>query len=259
VSLGIGSEGVSGRDTTGLGNSWGTRGGSLIRSIFNWVVPVTVIERWYDDDTGSLFGLSAGSNGTFEQRPSVEFFSDECDWELHAVNVTYPIRSTNTVGDPTDYQIICHIFTAFAPYDPIEFNVSGPFGPQLITTELFNQGTVRAMGGTSPSNNPFGTGFIIGNNTHRVGHFGGSVASPPLGDAGGRSYLSGGGPERPIAWDKKMMNQITFQRPLRVRRNRRLTFQLIGITSAFRGTPVTHISASILYSELPNIRRSFRT
>lgn len=259
MSFGIGPEGVSGRDTTGISNSWGTRGGSLIRAILNFVVPVTVIERWYDDDTGSLFALSGTSGAAFEQRPSVEFFSDECDWEMHACNIFYPIRATATVGDPTEYQIICHIFTAFAPYDPIEFNLAGPFGPQLITTELFNQGTVRGEGGTSPSNAPFGTGWIVGNNQHRVGVFGGTAARPPISDSAGRSYVSGGGTERPIAWDKKMCNQITFPRPLRIRRNRRITFQLIGLTSAFRGTPVTFITVSILYTELPNIRRSFRT
>jgi len=260
VSFGPGPEGTSGRDTTGLGNAWGSRGGSLIRSIFNWVVPVTVVERWYDDITGSYLAITGNTAGFFGHRPSVEFFSNVCDWELHAVNIWYPIRATRTGAEPEQYQITCHMFTAFSGYDPIEFNPTILFGPQLITTELFNQGSVRAQGGTNPANNPLGTGWIVSNNTHRTGMFGSAALAPALNDAGARSYVTAAPiGERPIGWDKKMCNQITFKRPLRMRRNRRLTIQLIGINESFRGTPLTFLTVSALYTELPNPRGAFRT
>jgi len=259
VSFGLGPEATGGRDTTGLGDAWGTRGGSLVRSILNYVVPVTVVERWYGDNSGSLFAQTGNTNGAFEHRPSVEFFSARRDWEIHAANIWYPIRGTAQVGDPTEYQISTHIFTAFSGYDPIEFNATALFGPQLITTQTFNQGTVRGQGGTNPANNPLGTGWLVGNNTHRVGIFGGAPSVPHVSDAAARSYLSGGGPERPIGWDKRLANTITFPRPLRILRNRRITFQLIGATSSFRGTPLTFLTVSILYTELPNPRESYRT
>jgi len=220
------------------------------------VLPVTVVERWYDDHTGSLFGQTANTAGLDGQRPSVEFFSARRDWELHAVDAWYPIKATPFLANPTEYQITLHMFTAFSGYDPIAFNPTILFGPHLITNQLFNQGTVRGQGGTNPTNNPLGTGYILSNNTHRTGMFGSGTVSQ-VSDQGGRSYLSGGGTERPIAWAKHIRFQ--FQRPLRILRNRRLTLQLIGANTTFFGTPTTFLTASILYSELPNPRESYLT
>ncbi len=255
---GFGAEGTSGRDTTGLSNAWGTRGSSLIRSILNYVVPVTVVERWYDDLTGSLFGQTANAPGANTQRPSVEFFSASRDWELHAVNAWYPIKAVEFGANPTEYQITLHLFTAFGGYNPIEFVPTALTGPQLILNQSFNQGTVRGQGGSNAVNAPFGAGWILANEVHRTRVHGTGTVSQ-LSDSWGRGYVSGGGVEREIATDKKLQNHTWFQRPIRVLRNRRITFQLIGTNDVFVGTPITFLTVSILYSELPNPRESYRT
>lgn len=255
---GLGAEGTSGRDTTGLSNAWGTRGGSLIRSILNYVVPVTVVERWYGDIEGSLFGQSAGTDGLNTQRPAVEFFSASRDWELHAINAWYPIKAIEFGANPTEYQVTLHLFTAFAPYNPIESLPTALTGPQLILNQGFNQGTVRGQGGTNALNAPFGAGWILSNAVHRTRILGSATVSQ-LSDSFGRSYTDSGNNNRAIAVDKKLQNHTWFHRPIRVLRNRRITIQLIGGNDAFVGTPVTFLTVSILYSELSNPRNSYRT
>jgi len=259
VSVGIGYEGSSGRDTAGLGNAWGTRGGSFLRSIFNAVIPVTVVERWYGKLDGSLFGLTGGTDGFLGFRPSVEFFSESRDWELHSINVSYPVMGTiGATAGPTEYRIITTLFTAFAGFNPIEFNPTILFGPQLITNDTFNQGTVRAQGGVAPVNNPLGFGYVLSDSTTRVGIFGSTLA-PQKSDSWARSYTNSGGDNRPIALDKKLMNTIYFHRPLRILRGRRITVQLQGADDTFSYVPDHTLQVSITYTELPNPRGSFTT
>ncbi len=260
MSFDVGYEGSSGRDSTGLGNAWGTRGGSLIRRIFNAVVPVTVVERHYGDLDGSLSSLTAGTPGALGFRPAVEFFSASRDWELHAVNVFYPLMfDAGLTGGSTNYRMLVHIFTAFAGYNPVEFNPTIIFGPVLVTNPSFNQGTVRGQGGVNPVNNPLGQGWTLSDNVHRVGTQGtGPVLASVLNDSALREYITG--PDlRNAAWDKKLVQSITFRRPLRILRNRRLTIALHAQDPIFSYNPIHNLVASILYTELPNPRQSYRT
>jgi len=258
---GIGYEGSSGRQTAGLGNAWGTRGGSFLRGIFNAVIPVTVVERWYGELDGSLFGLTAGFGGFLAHRPSIEFFSESRDWELHSINVWYPIMSNNGgTGGSVQYRITTSLFTAFAGYNPIEFNPTILFGPQLITNETFNQGTVRGQGGSNPVGNPLGFGYLLADESMRIGMKGGGGAfHQPRNDAMYREYIDSGGADRPIGYDRKMVNTITFRRPLRIRRGRRITVQLEGRDDTFSYTPNMSLECSITYTELPNPRGSYST
>ena len=254
-----GYEGTAGRDTAGLGNAWGTRGGSFIRSIFNAVIPVTVIERWYGELEGSLFGLSGGTLGNFGLRPAVTFVSEFADWELHAINCWYPVMATNGVtGGPSDYRVATNLFTPIDAYDPTQFGPSGPFGPQLVTNANFDQGTVRGFGGTNPINSPNGFGFVLADVVTRIGAFGTTIEDQ-ISDSWGRGYISGGGVERQLATDKKLVNTVTFRRPMRIKRGRRITVQLTGDDATFQYDPVHTLNVSILYSELPNPRQSYRT
>jgi len=261
VSVGLGYEGSSGRDTAGLGNAWGTRGGSFLRSIFNAVIPVTVVERWFGELDGSVFGLTAGTPGALGFRPSVEFFSASRDWELHSINVSYPLmENVGATGGATEYRIITTLFTAFAGFNPIEFDPTILFGPQLITNTTFNQGTVRGQGGVAPVNNPLGFGYVLADFSTRVGTKGtGGGVVPANQDSWGRSYVNLALADQPIAGDKKLMNTIYFHRPLRVKRNRRITVQLQGLDATFGYTPNHTLQVSITYNELPNPRGSFTT
>jgi len=262
VSAGFEYESSSGRNTEGLGNAWGTRGGSLLRGIFNAVIPVTIVERWFGELDGSLFGLTAGTTATAGFRPAVEFFSASRDWELHSINVSYPLQSATSGGAaPTDYRIITSLFTAFAGFNPIEFNPTILFGPQLITNETFNQGTVRGQGGVNPINSPLGFGYVLADTTTRVGIRGtfGVSPIPANQDSWARTYIDSGMVDQQIGQDKKLMNTISFPRPLRMRRNRRITVQLQGADLTFSYVPGFTLQVSITYTELPNPRGSFST
>lgn len=260
MSVGTGYEGSSGRDTTGLGNAWGTSGGSFIRSIFNAVIPVTIVERWYGKLDGSLFAQTAGTAGFLGFRPAVEFFSEQRDWELHAINISYPIMADiGLTAGPSEYRVVTNLFTAFAGFNPIEFNPTVLFGPQLITNDTFNQGTVRGQGGVAPIDNPLGFGLVLADVTTRVGVRGTFGAVPQKSDSWGRAYVDLAMNDRPIATDKKLQNQITFRRPMRILRGRRITVQLGGADNTFSYTPVHSLQVSILYTELANPRGSFST
>jgi len=254
-----GYEGSAGRDTTGLGNAWGTRGGSFIRSILNAVIPVTVVERWYGELEGSLFGLSAGTVGSFGLRPAVEFFSAFADWELHAINCNYPIMGTvGATGGPTEYRVATTLFTPVGSFNPTQFSPVGPFGPQLVTNANFDQGTVRGFAGVNPLNNPFGLGWVLADVVTRVGTLGSGIVDN-VSDSYGREYVASGGQRTAIATDKKLQNHTWFHRPLRIKRGRRITVQLQALDATLQYTPDHSLSVSILYTELPNPRGSFRT
>ncbi len=260
MSAGFEYESSSGRDTAGLGNAWGTRGGSLLRGIFNAVIPVTIVERWYGKLDGSLFAQTAGTPGSLGFRPAVEFFSQNRDWELHAINISYPVMAdVGLTAGPPEYRIITNLFTAFAGFNPIEFNPTVLFGPQLITNDTFNQGTVRGQGGVAPVDNPLGFGLVLADVTTRVGVRGSFGAVPQKSDSYGRSYVDGAAVDQPIASDKKLQNQITFRRPMRILRGRRITVQLNGADNTFSYDPLHSLQVSILYTELPNPRGSFST
>jgi len=163
-------------------------------------------------------------------------------------------------GGQTNYRIVCTMFTAFEGYNPIEFNPTILFGPQLITNDTFNQGSVRSQGGVNPLNNPLGFGWVLSDLTTRVGARGTAGGIVPNNqDSAGRSYIDSLMNDQPVSFDKKLMNSIHFRRPLRVPRGRRITVQLQAIDATFFYTPVHTLEVSILYNELPNPRGSFMT
>lgn len=256
---GPGFEAAAGRNTIPLGNSWGTTRFSL-RWLFNAVIPVSIVERWYGDLDGSLFGLTTGTGGTIGERPAVEFVSFERDWQLHALNFTYPVmETTGATGGSTWYRITANLFTPAGGFDAVQNNTVGPFGPQLVTVPGGDQGTVRGFGGTNPVNHPQGEGWIVANDSLRVDLFGTTVANQ-ISDAAGRGYLGGGSPLiRPFHWDKKSMNQITFPRPIRILRGRQLVLQLEMADDTASYVPNHSLLCSIMYSELPNPSGSFQT
>ncbi len=252
--------GSGGRDTTGVANAWGAGGGNFIRRILNAVIPVTVVERIYGEIDGSLFGLTAGNTHLIAQRPAVEFVSEFRDWELHSINVWYPVQfDVGLTGGFNNYRVTTNLFTAVAGYNPIEFLPVGPFGPQLVTNSNFDQGTVRGFGGNNPVNNPNGFGYVLADENTRVGIQGAVGTNFLASDSFGRSYVSSGGGDRPIAVDKKLVNSVWFHRPLRIRRGRRITIQLQMADDTTSYNPGFPLQVAILYSELENPRESYRT
>lgn len=262
MSAGVGYESSAGRDTSGLGNAWGTRGGSFIRSILNACIPVSIIERWYGELDGSLFGGTAGTLGGIGFRPAVEYWSDTRDWELHSLQVIYPqMLNTGGTGGPFLYRVNATLYTAHSGFNPVEFNPTAIFGPQLVTNTNFDQGTVRSQAGLSPINNPFGQGWVMSSVRLRVGLTGANVEDD-ISDAPQLDWQTAAGP--PITYsaygvDKKLQNSIWFHRPLRIRRGRRITIQLQMLDATSFYNPPHSLVVSALYSELPNPRGSYMT
>lgn len=223
------------------------------------MLPVSVVERWYGEVEGSLFGLSAGVGALIAHRPSLQFFSDRVDWELHAINVWYPAQLVAAPGSPLEYRIVTSLFTAPPNFNPIAVAPTVEFGPQLVTNTTFTQGAVRGQGGHSLINSPNGLGFTLCDQVSRVG-VRGSGTIHNVSDVMGRSYVDSASNDQPIAWDKHLENQIWFHRPLRMKRGRRLTIQLQmeTLTTTFVN-PGWPLQASILYNELPNPRGSYLT
>jgi len=135
--VGAGFEGVSGRSSTLLANRWGTRGGNLLGRIANFVIPTQPLPTWYDDDEGSLYGLTGGTEGAFDQIPAIAFFSDPApgqlpdDWQLHEISVWFPLMDTVPVLEPlagNRYQMTCHMFTVppQLAYGPRSVGTVGP-------------------------------------------------------------------------------------------------------------------------------------
>lgn len=222
------------------------------------MVPVSVVERWRGELGGSLYGISAATNGRLGFRPACEFFSIRSDWELRALNISFPTMATvGLTAGPDWYQIFCHLFTPFGGYVPTETDTVGFFGPQLITSTPFTQGTVRGQAGVNAVNAPFGIGWCLSANSQRVGQQGSGIVDQD-GDATHRSYLEGG-LRLPLGEDKKLQNTITFDPPIRVRRNRIITVQLIGADATFSYNPLHSLLVCALYNEMPNPRGSFQT
>lgn len=250
---------TAGRDTTGLGNAWGSHGGSLIRTILNAVIPVTIVERWYGEAEGSLFGITAGVGHLAGHRPSIEFFSDRVDWELHSLNIWYPQQAVKAPGpSPTEFRVVTSLFTAPGNYNPIEVAPTAEFGPQLVTNTSFTQGAVRGQGGHNAFNSPNGLGYTLSDWTSVYGVLG-SGTIDNVSDQMEREYLNVLSERRMVGWQKHLENYIHFPRPIRMRRGRRLTIQLQMENFTTNGTPGFPLQVSALYSELPNPRGEYLT
>jgi len=222
------------------------------------VLPVTVVERWFGEIEGSLFGLTAGVGHLAGHRPAVEFFSERVDWQLHKMNIWYPAQAVPAPGGPTDYRVVTSLFTAPGNFNPIAVAPTAEFGPQLVTNLSFTQGAVRGQGGHATVNNPNGLGYVLSDFSSRTGVIGATIIDN-VSDDMHRNYLNVADQPRNLGWQKHLENYITFDPPIRMRRNRRLTVQLQMINFTTNSNPGWPLQISILYNELPNPRGSYLT
>lgn len=135
------------RNFQDLFTRWGGAGDN-IRGLLNLAIPTVVVDRFRDDSEGSIYGITAFTNGANSEFSSVAFGSAENDWEIHAV--TCVIRLVPAPPNFRDYG--WHMFTPIAPYNPVlNLNPVGFFQPGLINNRAFTFGTVNAIGGTNPA------------------------------------------------------------------------------------------------------------
>lgn len=199
--------------TLDLFGRWGDSRTQL-RALLDHAVPVVVVDRFRDDDEGSVFGIHARGGSVALEFPSVSFGSGVNDWELLAVtSLSYSATSApNTIG--------IHLFTPIFPYNPA-LNPSPAFffPPALINNRAFTFGTVTGLGGSNP-------------------------AFPPIAGPSVVPFL-----DNPGNLTLEAFNGFAFDPPIRVYRDTTLTFQWFGDTS-----PVgLSIFVDILYIERPKV------
>lgn len=206
--------------TLDLFGRWGDSRTQL-RSMMDGILPVAVVDRFRNDDEGSVYGINAFAFSVANEFPSVSFGSAVNDWELLQVNGLAP--NYNGAGGARVKTF--HIFTPVDPYNPATtINPVGFFVPGLITNQAFTLGTVRGIGGSNPAlPTVLGPGF--------------------------------GGPLNvitAITWSVQVADwgEGMLRYPIRVYRDTTLTIQYSGTLPA--GIPVD-MALSIMYRERPKV------
>lgn len=189
-----------------------------VRAIYDGVIPVALIDRFRDDNEGSLFAVQAATAGLAGSRSSVVIGSAENDFQLHALT----FRLTPGIA-VVSIPLELHLFTPIDPYNPVAVpSPVGFFQPGLITNKAFTFGSVLAVAGTNPLLPPvFGMLFVQQFNINPAGS---------ASDNDGRV--------------------VYFDPPVRVYRDGTLALQGLTPVSATAWT----LEASFLYSERPRAR-----
>lgn len=223
--------------------TWGSKGN--FRSIWDTVLPVAVVDRFYGDEEGSYQGLTAfvdtqGTTTDFpNQFPAIIIGSIEPDIDLlihrMAVWIGFSIRGSGPTTPAGGIQSNVFIYTPTGGYDPV-LNLAplAFFDSALITPPSFTRGATVALGGYNPVL-PADFGFAISNGQKKTLYTRGFFYPP--------SNEPGGSPS-----DRNTRNEwITFNPPLRL---------TDGITLAVqwdhRGLAAGNISAmwaSFLFTE----------
>jgi len=207
------------KNTLDFFGRWGD-GRTNLRSMMDSVIPVAVVDRFRDDDEGSVFGTSAfASGGPAGEFPSVSFGSDVNDWELLQIIGWEMTFSTSIVR-----VMQAQVFTPFNYNPALTVAPVGTFAPGLINNRAFTFGSVRGVGGYNPAIPPL---------------IGPSYLGP---------FISTGGVAR--------TNIVPFSNtghlglPIRVYRNVTLTFQWVGTVG---GAELVDTDVAILYRERPKV------
>jgi len=239
-----------------LADRWGTPSGRNINSLLSGVIPVTVVERFRDDLQGSLYGITAETDGDFNEFSACLFTSLTRAWEIHSVNVSWP-RVSGVAPVQQTYLEGLHVFNPISPYNPVINNTAGFFRPGLINNREFNFGTVLGISGTNGFP-PIFLGATLCDNMVRVTP---NFANETFrGDAQEYTYESATGLQKQMTGaalgiklkgdDRKCQNVIKFDPPLRIQPNGTICFQLKHVVAGER----FFLQVSIIYTEIETIR-----
>ncbi len=247
---GIGFWGIA-RRTLRASARWGTVfGGNVVRHSSNWVQPVFDIDRpRYDDIGGSQFGITGGTVGAINEFPAVEFVNRR-DWELHELNAFFTVSAHGILPQGWNDKVVHMMTPEIVPggYNPIAFNVTGPFGPQFVTTYLLEQGDMLSFAGTNPLLSPGGLGLemsrVQGRDQTVVG-----ASTPLTGSEQTMEYQPSGGPPNNVFGYGTQLAGRKFSPPIRVPAFRRVAIQVTGALADFDEYP-TQLEVSLLYNEL---------
>lgn len=124
---------------------WGSPFGNL-RSIWNACIPVAVVDRYRDDEEGSLFSLNAYTGGAVNQYSAAVIFNPDNDIEIVRILASHIFSAAFAFPGQG-----IHVFTPIIPYNPIANNLIGAYVPGLITSKAFTFSPSFAFAGTNPA------------------------------------------------------------------------------------------------------------
>lgn len=191
---------------------------SNLRSIWNSCIPVAVVDRFRDDEEGSLYGCTCSSVGAINEYTAAVLFNPEHDIEVHAITCWQGF--TYLTFWPSFMMAGFHIFTPIIPYNPIQNNLAGAFRGGLLTNRAFTFPTSLGFTGTNPALPP------IWGEWHKSG--------PAVYDSLRNTYFDSG-------------NCVYFDPPIRLYRGRSLCVQT---TRASVSYPV-EVNISFRWTERP--------
>lgn len=195
-----------------------------LRSMLSGIMPVAVVDRFRDDDEGSIYGINCFARAQPAEFPAVCFGSTENDWELLSVTALWVDWNLQNFGV---HGCEFHFFTPINPYNPcVNIDPPGFFLNGLLTNRAFTFGTVTAIGGSNPA-----IPSILGPTLNQMDRGVGTIGEF-------QSFRSQTAP--------------VFDPPIRIYRNVTFSIQFIG-TPAPLGFVGTDMIASILYRERPKV------
>jgi hypothetical protein len=123
--------------------TYGTTQGS-IRGVLNAIVPVAIVDRYRDDDEGSLFGMTCTAAVPSNKYAAFSFGSVADDWELYAMN--FGASWSNVPGNWSLHTLM--IYTPDSTYQPVQhFAPAGIWVPGMNTDWSFTLGSVTGITG----------------------------------------------------------------------------------------------------------------
>lgn len=249
------------RNYTRLGDKWGTIGGNAIRGLLNFCIPVSVIERFRDENEGGVYGLTAitpGFGTVLPPNPQTAEFPACCftnlttAFRIHRMNIVFnrgaPVFGAG--GPGSNYQELINVYSPFGDYNPCANNVLGLFRPGLIARNPFVFGGTVGVSGTNPLLPVQPEGWIAIDTDVR---FNGNI-SRWRGDVQGGNYITGG-VLRYSQDDLKAQNTMHFDPPIRVPPDGVIAVQRQNFPNAATDLfQPFDLAVSILYTEEPDRR-----
>lgn len=130
--------------------TYGTTGGS-IRGLLNAIVPVAIVDRYRDDNEGSIFSLTATCRCAANNHAAFSVGSIPDDWELFGFNwgMFFPVQVPN---NSVFMGVTWTVYTPDATFNPVPvFSPVGLWYPGLQPDFAFTLGSVTAVSGYNPN------------------------------------------------------------------------------------------------------------
>ncbi len=131
---------------------WGAK--ANLRSVWNTVVPVTIVDRFRGEDEGSLYALTGYTPGAANEHPAIFMGAaqgattrDDTALEILGWYGGFAVTASVAIINP-----VLNIFSPEYPYNPVlNQKPVGVFIAGLFTNRSFTRGEAIAFGGSNPA------------------------------------------------------------------------------------------------------------